>query len=99
QQVISKKRIKFLHVMNRQVRDAIQRRGERWRISPVPRLANDMRRMIAGCRIGIAGREIYYYNRTTGTRYLTYQEYCNLGKLDDADLRRHLAEIVRHHLQ
>ncbi len=96
QQFVSKKRIKFLHVLNSQVRDAIKRRGERWRISPLPRSVDDMHRMITSSRIGIGGREIYYYNKTTGTRLLTCQEFCGLAKLNDTDLRLHLAEIAMH---
>ena len=52
--------------------------------------------MIAGSRIGIGGREIYYYSEVTGTRYLTFPEFRGLGSLDDAGLRSHLAEISRH---
>jgi hypothetical protein len=79
--------------MNPLVRDAIKRRGECWRISPLPRSPEEMARMIATSRIGIGGRPIYYYNAVTGTRLLTYQEFCNLGKLDEAELRWHLNEI------
>lgn len=96
QQRVSKKKIKFLFVMNPRVRDAIRRRGERWRISPLPRSPEEMRRMIESSRIGIGGREIYYYNKTTGTRLLTYDEFCRLAELPESDLRHQLEEIARH---
>ena len=53
----------------------------------------EMQRMIEASRIGIAGAEIYYYNKTTGSRILTFQEFVGLGKLSDEELRRHLAEV------
>jgi hypothetical protein len=93
QQIVSKKKIKFLHVLDVNVRQAIERRGERWRMAPLPRSAEEMRRMIASSKIGIGGREIYYYNKSTGTRILTYQEYCQLAGLGDGELRRLLEEI------
>ena len=49
-----------------------------------------------GSKVGIHGLPIYFYNRLTGTRWLTCQEFENLGKLDDASLARHLQEIADH---
>ena len=49
--------------------------------------------------MGILGLPIYYYNRLTGTRWLTYTEFERLGKLDDAELARHLQEIADHSIQ
>ena len=43
---------------------------------------------------GIREGAIYYYNRFTGTRHLTYQDFADLGKLADADLARQLQEIA-----
>lgn len=93
QEIVSKYRIRFLHVLHEQVRDAIKRRGECWRISPLPRSQAEMRQMIASSRIGITGREIYYYNRATGVRFLTFEEFDRLEQLDDAELQKHLIEI------
>jgi hypothetical protein len=93
QQVVSKKHIRFMYVLNPAVRDAIKQRGECWRISPLPRSPEEMTRMITGSRIGIGCGEIYYYNPASGTRLLTYQEFARLGGLGDGDLRRHLQEI------
>ncbi len=96
QELVSKRKIKFLHVLNEKVRQEIQRRGEAWRIHPLPKSADEMRKMVTGSRIGIGGRPIYYYNATSGTRWLTCQEFCALGKLDNAQLRQHLIEIANH---
>lgn len=96
QEVISKQRVKFLYVLNDKVHEAIKRRGECWRISPLPRSPEEMRRMIIESRIAIGGREVYYFSSTTGTRLLTYQEFVQLGDLADEPLRQHLAEIKIH---
>jgi hypothetical protein len=93
QEIISKQKIHFLHVLNDKVREAIKRRGECWRITPLPTSGPEMAAMIARSRIGIGGRAIYYYNRTEGTRWLTCHELEKLGELDEAGLRLHLEEI------
>jgi hypothetical protein len=52
-----------------------------------------MEAMIRTSRAGMSGKEIYYYSRTTGIRYLTCQQFAELEHLDDSGLREHLAEI------
>lgn len=49
--------------------------------------------MIPACRIGLGGREVYYYSRPTGVRFLTWEQFAELASLDDAELRDHLVEI------
>ena len=83
QTFVSKRRIKFLNVLNEKVRDAVKRRGECWRIAPLPMSPTEMQERISASRIGIRGKEIYYYNSTTGTRWLTCQEFSRLGGLDE----------------
>lgn len=96
QQITSKKNIRFLHVLDRAVRDAIKRRGECWRISPLPRSPDEMKRMIAASRIGIGARELYYYNKTSGIRLLTYDTFRGLAALPERELRQQLAEIAEY---
>jgi hypothetical protein len=96
QRMLAKHRIRFLGILDDRVRDAVKRRGELWRITPLPKTPEEMRTMIEGSRIGIAGGEIYYYSEVTGTRYLTCNELSGLGSLDDDGLRAHLGEISRH---
>ncbi len=96
QEVVSKQRIQFLYVLNEQVRDAIKKRGECWRVNPLPKSPVEMRRMITSSRIGIGGEELYYYNKGTGTRFLTCAEFMRLGTMDDTGLRQHLLEIARY---
>jgi hypothetical protein len=93
QQVVPKPQVRFLYARNPKVHSAIKRRGECWRINPLPRSPGEIEALIEGSRIGLGGREIYYHNRITGTRYLVYQDFAGLGTLDDAELRRHLREI------
>jgi hypothetical protein len=96
QRLLPVQRIHFLGVLNEKVRDAIKRRGELWRITQLPKTPEEMRAMIEASRIGIAGREIYYYSEVTGTRFLTYQQFEELGLMEDERLRAHLMEIGWH---
>lgn len=93
QELVSKQRIKFLNLMNEKVRTAIKRRGENWRIALLPRTPEEMKQMIRSALNPIGGRAIYYYSRDTGTRFITYRNFCELGLLPDAELKLHLIEI------
>jgi len=93
QEIISKQHIKFLYVANQKVKDAIKQRGEYWRISPVPKLPEEMVEMISTSRIGIIGKPIYYYNRTKGSKLLTLGEFERFGDLTNDELRAFLSEI------
>lgn len=93
QELVSKPRIKFLHVLNAKVRQAIKERGENWRIAALPHTPEDMKTMIRSSRIRIGGRAIYYYNRMVGTRVLTADSFASLGDLPDIELAAHLGEI------
>ena len=92
---VSKRRITYLNVFNEKVRDALKRRGELWRIARLPTRHKAMKKRILAAKAGITGRRIYYYNATTGTRYLTFQEFSQLANLEDAELRQLLGEIRR----
>ena len=98
QGVVSKRKIRFLTVSDKRVREAIKRRGEYWRVSGIPKSTEAKRTLIQTSRVGIFGHPIYYYNRLTGTRWLTFQEFEGLSRLDDAPLARHLQEIADHAL-
>ena len=84
QGLVSKRQVKFLSVADRRVREAIKHRGECWRLSAIPKNREAKQRMVFSSKVGIHGLPIYFYNRLTGTRWLTCQEFENLGKLDDA---------------
>jgi hypothetical protein len=99
QGIASKRQVKFLSVSDPRVREAIKRRGECWRLSSIPKSHQGKERLVATSRVGIQGLPIYYYNRLTGTRWLTCQEFKNLGNLPPADLARHLQEIADHSIR
>jgi hypothetical protein len=99
QTLVSKRSVRFLFLMDSKVRDALKARGERWRISPMPRSREDMRRLIADSKVSIREQPIYYYNRFIGTRYVTYAEFAALGRLEPAALARQLAEIATYCVQ
>jgi hypothetical protein len=94
QELVSKRDIKFLFVMDRRVRDAIKARGECWRISPLPQSHEDIRRLIENAKVAIQEQPVYFYNRFTGARYLTCGEFARLDRLDKAGLARQLREIA-----
>ena len=96
QELVRKRKIRFLFVHSEGVRSAIRRRGELWRIVPLPSTKEQMQRAIRDSRIAIGGRPIYYYNAISGTRWLACQDFADLGRLGDDGLRAHLAEITRY---
>ncbi len=96
QSLVSKRQVKFLSVSDRRVREAIKHRGECWRLSSIPKLLDAKKKLVINSRVAVRGLPIYYYNRLTGTRWLTCQEFEGLGKLDDAGLAAHLQEIAHH---
>ncbi len=96
QALVSKRQIQFLLVSDPRVREAIKRRGECWRLSSIPKTREAQQRWVVSSRVGIHGRPIYFYNRLTGTRWLTFQEFEGLGSLDDTGLAQHLQEIADH---
>jgi len=99
QTLVSKRQVRYLSVSDSRVRDAIKRRGECWRLSTIPKSRRAKEKLVLGSKVGIHGLPIYFYNRLTGTRWLTYQEFENLGSLDPVSLARHLQEIADHSLQ
>jgi hypothetical protein len=93
QKQMSKQRIKYLNVFNPRVHDTLKRKGECWRIARLPTSRGEMKERIVASKTAIRGKEIYYYNATTGTRLMTCHEFARLADLDDAGLRSHLEEI------
>jgi hypothetical protein len=96
QTLVPKRQVNFLSVSDPRVREAIKRIGECWRLNSLPKTREAKQRLVMGSKVAIHGFPIYYYNRITGTRWLTCQEFENLGQLDDANLARHLQEIADH---
>jgi hypothetical protein len=95
QTFVSKRRIRFLNTANETIREALRRRGENWRMSPLPQTQEEIIALIADARTAIENVPIYYYNRVGGTRYLTCESFRWLAALEDATFRLQLDEIAR----
>ena len=93
QELVSKQNIKFLNLMNDRVRQAIKERGENWRIAPLPRSREEMNIMIRAASLPMGGRALCYYSQLTGTRYITYAQFCELGQLPDGELFVQLRDL------
>ena len=96
QTLVSKRKIRFLNTQHERVRNALCARGENWRMSRIPCSPEEMTRLIASARAAIDGLPIYFYNPSTGTRFLTLDSFGWLERLEDAPFRAHLREIARH---
>ena len=96
QELASKRQIKFLSVSDARVREAIRRRGECWRLSSIPKTVDGKQKLVFSSKVAIDALPIYFYNRLTGTRWLTWQAFSELASLDDASLARQLREIASH---
>ena len=96
QELASKRKIKFLSVSDARVREAIRRRGECWRLSSLPKTVEGKQNLVFSSKVAIDALPIYFYNRLTGTRWLTWQAFSELGVLDDSGLARQLREIASH---
>ena len=96
QELVSKRRIRFLFVVNPKVRQPLKCRGECWRISPLPRSPYEMEKLITESKVAIQAGRIYYYSRASGTRYVTFQEFAQLETLSAEALARQLQEIAVH---
>ena len=90
----SKRQIRFLNTHSIKVRSALCERGENWRMARHPISEDDMTALIERSRVSIDCLPVYYYNRATGTRFLTAGGYSEAVKLSDVDYRRQIKEIV-----
>lgn len=94
QTLVSKRVIRFLNTNSAKVRRAISERGENWRISRQPISQQDMADLIEHSKVPICENPIYYYNRATGTRYVTASTYLDVQKFDNIRFRRQVKEFV-----
>lgn len=92
-EVIPKQLIRFMYANLKETKIALRSAGEYWRISPYPRMEDEIKAEIARSRIALNGDPIYYYSSPTGTRYVTCDEFSKLALKDDDYLRKHLIEI------
>ena len=91
---VSKRKIVYLNIDNAQVRNALMKRGEYWRMSQLSSEPTQMILLIANSVVSINNQPIYYYNKNTGTRYLSLDKFKSLKNLNDDDFQSQLAEIA-----
>ncbi|MBR5711707.1 MAG: hypothetical protein IKX40_13200 [Thermoguttaceae bacterium] len=98
QKLLPKFRIFFMHTDDNLIRWAIRKRGESWRIQPLPRTNEGMRKTVINNKmtLKLSQRRIYYYNMQTGARYLSYESFYKLNELDCETLRAFLLEIQKY---
>lgn len=95
QKMVSKRKIRFLNTSAAKVRSVLRARGENWRMARHPISQDDMTELIENSKVPICEKPIYYYNRTTGTRYITASGYEEVKKMPDADYRRQVNEVIQ----
>lgn len=94
QKTVSKRSIRFLNTNALKVRRALMERGENWRMARQPISQEDMVELIRSSKTAIDELPIYFYNRSSGTRYITASGYSDVEALDDACFRRQVKEVV-----
>ena len=94
QKLVSKRVIRFLNTSSAKVRTALRERGENWRMARQPISQEDMADLINASKVPMCEKPIYYYNRLTGTRYITAGGYNEVKSLPADEFRRQIAEIV-----
>lgn len=93
QRFLTKDCIQFTGIQQAEVRRKLRRRGESWRISPPPHSMPDIRRFIESSRVQVNTGATYYYNASTGGRYITYQEFMRIRPLLRTDRHEALARL------
>lgn len=94
QQFMSKRRIRFLNTNSLKVRAALRERGENWRMSRHPISMEDYIDLIERSKVSIGEGAIYYYNRASGTHYVTPASYNEVAKLPAEAYRRQVKEMI-----
>lgn len=96
QSLVAKQKIRFLNIQHACVRNALCARGENWRMSRIPCAPEEMNQLIASSRVSIGGLPLYFYNPSTGTRFLTLGTFGWLDRLSDDEFRAQLKEIAEY---
>ncbi len=97
QTVFPKNRIQFTGLHQPEVRIALRRRGEIWRMAPAPIHEKDFFNLICQCRYDIGSGIKYLYNKHTGEHVLTYQEFLKIRPLirnNKAKAAQQIQEII-----
>ena len=94
QKSVSKRQIRYLNTHSAKVREALRERGENWRMARQPISQDDMTYLIEHAKVPIGEHPIYYYNRATGTRYITCSGYAEVAAMPDDEYVRQVREVV-----
>ncbi|MFA7172775.1 MAG: hypothetical protein WC340_05080 [Kiritimatiellia bacterium] len=94
QNLVSKSKIVYLNVDNPLVRNRLMMKGEYWRMSQIPFDPVKMDLLLSNSRISINHYPIYFYNKNTGTRFLTLQSFRDIGNMSNSAFEAHLFEIA-----
>ena len=94
QKLVSKRSIRYLNTSSAKVRNALMERGENWRMARHPISQEDMAERIKSSKVQIGECAIYYYNRSTGTRFITASGYDEIETLPADAFRRQIREVV-----
>ncbi|MFH1377858.1 MAG: hypothetical protein ABIH86_03810 [Planctomycetota bacterium] len=96
QTVESKWKIKFTYLSEREVRRSIIRRGELWRISVPTQTYDEMKQWISENQFAFEDSPANFFKCiTTGTRFITYENFSKLETLPPADLARILNTMMK----
>ena len=95
QTLVSKLSIRYLNTQCALVRDALRARGENWRMSRLPVSSDEMNKLITDSVAALECQPIYFYNQSTGTRFLTLGKFASLEDLPGEAFRRQLQEIIQ----
>jgi hypothetical protein len=94
QELVPKRDIRYLNTQDGRVRDALRARGENWRMSRLPVSPEEMEHLIAASRVAIGSAPLYFYNHSTGTRFLTFGSFAWIGQQPPQAFREMLREIA-----
>lgn len=89
----TKHKVRFMWASNPDVRKALLDLGEAYRLNYPPRTSSAIEEFILNSKVAIKNVPIYYYCKEMGTRYLSFDEFQKLDKLDDEKLFLTLDEI------
>ncbi|MDA3923402.1 MAG: hypothetical protein PF904_01720 [Kiritimatiellae bacterium] len=94
QEVISKKKIVYLNIDNCQVRNKLMMKGECWRMGQLSSDPIQMNLLLSNSRISINNFPLYFYNKNTGTRFLTLYSFKSIGRMPDNEFREQILEVA-----
>ena len=94
QELVSKHKIVYLNIDTPRVRNKLMKKGEYWRMSQLSFDPVKMNLLLSSSRVSISNFPLYFYNKNTGTRFLTLNVFKNIGVMNDSDFRAQLLEIA-----